>query len=165
MFDTSSAIKTLVNKVFYRADSTSFELIRFVLDKYGYPTYKKLGFPTSDLHVLIMHTTTYDNAWSNYILNKLEQLNATCDYPEKSQLLFLIDRQRIRQGKKSLAGLSGGSRRYFTIEDIKKVDSIRFSYNLLRLKDENYPGDSLPDNYQPQPYPANYFCGKKYRID
>ena len=155
--------KEIFDTLFSKIDDNTFEFVKWVLDNYQFPSSYKLGFYPKGFMRLIMHTTDKNNEQGKYLFSKLEGLNKQCNFPEKSKILFLKDRQYLYNNKKSLCGLMGhGSQ--FEIEHIDDADSIRFSYNQIRLK-EFFANDSLPKEYKPIPYPDNYFCLKKYHIE
>lgn len=144
-----------------RIDSTSNDLLTSLLNKYGFPTYEKLGFTNSFyFNLLASHTSDY----KKNIIDKLKDLNKSCEYPYKSDILYYMDRNTSIRGY-TLAGLYGLDR-FIRLPNINIVDSIRFEYNQLRIKEDAYKnGDIVPDNYSPLKYPANYFCSDKYKFD
>ncbi len=151
----SSAYKTI--------DDSTFRFLKNVFENYGFPTFHKLGFFPAAINIMILHVTAYKNENATYVLQKLEEFNKYCDY-NKFDILMLKDRQMYINEKKNTAGLFGSGERYLYIKDVGKVDSIRFEYNCVRLKDEaDTWGGKLPDNYKPRPYPINYFCLEKYK--
>lgn len=153
--------KRLIDKV----DDSTARFVQWVLDKYGFPTYRQLNFYPHGLWVEILHVTAHRNASATHVLNRLTDLSNKCKF-RKSQVLFLKDRQKYLNEKKSYCGLVGAGDRYLYIEDVSKADSIRVVYNQLRLNEEAVSWNGkLPPGYKPRPYPKNYFCLKKYNID
>jgi len=152
-----SVLDTLITTV----DDSTFEFVKYILENYQYPTQHQLGFFPMYFNVFLMHVTAEDNENSRYIFKKLEELNKTCNLPDKSRILFYKERQ-MWEHDKGYCGLWGGLNK---IENINKADSIRFLYNQVRLK-EQVAGRKqiLPKEYNPTPYPKNYFCLKKYQI-
>jgi hypothetical protein len=151
----------LVEKV----DDSTARFVKWVLDKYGFPTYRQLNFYPRGFWVEILHVTAHRNANATYVLNRLAELSNKCSF-RKSQVLFLKDRQKYYHDRKSYCGLIGAGDRYLYIDDISKADSIRFANNFLRLKEEAASWNGkLPPGYKPRPYPKNYFCLKKYNIE
>lgn len=144
-----------------RIDSSSTDLLLSILNSYGYPSYNKLGFSNSFyFNLLAMHTSD----WKRNIIARLEKLNVNCDYPYKSDILFYMDRNCSVKGY-TIAGLYGPDR-FIKIPNINTVDSIRFEFNQLRIKEDSYKnGEIVPSNYIPHKYPDNYFCSKKYQFD
>lgn len=48
--------------------------------------------------------------------------------------------------------------------EINGLDKNRFNYNLLRLKEQAaIEKRTLPNGYKEELYPANYFCGHKFK--
>jgi tetratricopeptide (TPR) repeat protein len=157
--------KNLIDSMYYRVDSNTFEFIKFVFARYGYPTFSKLGFAPYAFTAMLLHATAHSNEWGEFIFQKLDSLNRVCKFPDKSQILFFKDRQQLIRTGKAKYGLLGDKGRYLSIAEIDKVDSIRFKHNLLRVKEENAEVNQLPANYKPIPYPPNYFCLKKYHLN
>ena len=158
-----------------RVDSVNSEFILWFLEKYQFPNEYKLGFYPSGFIALLLHITAYDNKGSRALFSKLEYLNKTCNFPQKSIVLYLKDRQKLYKENKSCCGLTGyDAIRYTSIENVNIADSIRFTYNQIRLKEELTQNDTASKNtlnelirrgYKPVPYPNNYFCLKKYHFE
>ena len=167
--DSFTAIrKEIYDRLVYDVDSTTFTFVKWVLDTIGFPSYTKLGFVPEGFVAELLHITAYGKSdWDNYLYPKLTALNALGDYALKSQILFFKDRQSTYNGRKTLTGAFGERNRYGDIVNIKAADSIRFQYNLLRIKDEapSYPSSTVPAAYSAGRYPNNYFCLKKYGLD
>ncbi len=158
--------KSLIDSIFQKVDDSTFRFLKWVFRKYEFPTFHELGFFPMGIMPMILHVTDYRNENATYIFNKLREFSNKCEF-QRSSLLFLMDRQKYNNDKKSYCGLIGAGQRFLNIEDISKADSIRFAYNQLRLKEEAAYWDGklkLPPDYKPRPYPKNYFCLKKYEI-
>lgn len=152
-------------------DSVSYLHTMAVLEIYkGIPTFKKVGFPYALNNYVIIHVVRYP-VMGKHLLDKLKQLNSNCEPISKRDILFFEDVRKTsleydyatQKAGKSFAGLYGYDR-YNNIEDLKKVDSIRFAHNLYRLQEDVIAPDTLPKGYVPAPYPKNYFCLEKYQI-
>jgi tetratricopeptide (TPR) repeat protein len=165
--DTSAPLckRAFIDSMYSKVDRSTYHFLMWVFNNYRFPTFHQLGFYPVGISAFILHVTAYRNTHATAILNKLEELSRTCDY-QKSDVLFLKDRQKYYNDRKSYCGLIGSGQRYLKIEDISKADSIRFEYNLVRLKEEAamWSGE-LPKEYKPRPYPEHYFCLKKYQIE
>ncbi|HXS35581.1 MAG TPA: hypothetical protein VN721_02685 [Flavipsychrobacter sp.] len=166
--------KAFIDTMSIRVDSNTFEFVKQVLEKYKYPIAYNLGFYPSGFMGLLLHITAVDNARSRNLFAILEELNRTCNFPQKSIILFLKDRQKLYNEHNSCCGLFGGINRYSDIVDVNKADSIRLSYNQLRLKEETSRDDTTSirnrselrsKGYKPKPYPKKYFCIEKYHFD
>jgi hypothetical protein len=173
LFDSALTIKKVIDTLYNKVDSSTFEFVKEVLEKYQYPTENKLQFYPSGFMVFLLHLTSVDDERSKYIIKKLDELNETCDLPRKSIILALIDRQKLYATGKSCCGVAGYNR-YASIADLTKVDSIRFSYNQIRLAEELSGSDSTSvkslrelksRGYKKRPYPKNYFCNEKYHFN
>jgi tetratricopeptide (TPR) repeat protein len=150
------------------ADSANYRMEMNILRKYGWPTFKKVGFYNAmDLRVL-MHNVRYPG-YGRKLLDTLYVLGSICEGIRRSTVLKLEDNRVLNGGEpglgegKNLVGFWGRNR-YNIIYDISKADSIRLANNHVRLKEDVPPGESLPKDYKPIPYPKNYFCLKKYQI-
>ncbi|MBS1584823.1 MAG: hypothetical protein JSS82_04695 [Bacteroidetes bacterium] len=156
---------SIKQRLIEKVDDSTARFVKWVLDKYGFPTYRQLNFYPRGFWVEILHVTAHRNANAARVLTKLTALSDECRF-RKSQVLFLKDRQKYYNDKKSYCGLTGPGDRYLYIEDISKADSIRLANNHVRLKEEATSWNGkLPPGYKPRPYPKNYFCLKKYNID
>ena len=144
------------------ADAHDFKFVRSFIETYGrLPSPYKLGFNPS-FFVYLLHITANDNENSKYLFELLNTMNESCTFPCKSLLIFMIDRQQYGKSRKTFCGTFGPDR-FRTIEDVSKADSIRFRYNLLRIKEDATPAE-IPPGYKPSAYPSNYFCLKKYGL-
>ena len=161
----SDSLKDIfINIACNRVDSINYSFLMDVLHQYGIPWYNKVNFGFNYV-LFALHITAEDDEHSRLLLQYLRDLNNSCDYILKSQILFFMERQKFFHNQKTRAGLLGRKNKYIAIEDIHKADSIRFSYNQIRIKEEASPRDSIPKEYKPIPYPKNYFCLKKYHFD
>lgn len=155
---------SIAKRIMQKVDDSTFRFLKWVFQKYGFPTYHQLGFYPRGMSAMILHVTASRPEQATCIINKLKEFSDQCKY-QRSSLLFLMDRRKYYYDKKSYCGLIGAGQRYLYIEDIGKADSIRFAYNQVRLKEEAASwGGELPPGYKPRPYPKNYFCLKKYEI-
>lgn len=127
LFDSALTIKKVIDTLYNKVDSSTFEFVKEVLEKYQYPTENKLQFYPSGFMVFLLHLTAVDDERSKYIIKKLDELNETCDLSRKSIILALIDRQKLYATGKSCCGVAGYNR-YASIADLTKVDSIRFKF-------------------------------------
>jgi len=165
--------RAFIDTLSLRVDSATFEFTMWVLNNYGFPSEHELGFYPSGFLGLLLHIAAQDNNHSKAVLQKLDELNAACKFPQKSTILFLKDRQKLYTTGKGYCGVAGYNR-YAAIEDVTKADSIRLANNQVRLQDEVFRSDSISvknrtmlynKGYKPKPYPKNYFCLKKYHLD
>jgi hypothetical protein len=171
IFYGSREKKAFIDTLSRRVDSSSYDFVNWVLDKYKYPSELSLGFYPAGFMSLILHITALNNSRSDSLLSKLRNLNSTCDFTQKSVILFLEERQKLYNTAKTCCGLVGGINRYKNIEYINKADSIRLLNNRLRIKEELLEYNSSTDRdeinkkgYDPKPYPPNYFCDNKYKF-
>ncbi len=160
--DTNAQKRELLNILFDRTDSNTFEFVRYVLERYKFPTFQRLHFYPNGFMGMILHMAAYNNEWSEYLYSRLAELNTQCEFPQKSQILFLRERYARRNGGITKAGVMVGDNRFMNVADITKADSIRLQHNMLRIQEERRPGEEVSKNYVPMPYPKNYFCLKKY---
>lgn len=174
IYDGTPEKKAFIDTLTERVDSITSEFVNSILDKYGYPSADELGFYPSGIMGLILHITASDNEMSRKLFIKLSKLNEQCNFPQKSTILFLKDRQKYYKERKDCCGLIGSTERYQSIENINEADSIRFLYNQIRLKEEVSGNDSTSiknrqqldaRGYKPTPYPKNYFCNEKYHFE
>jgi len=158
--DTTYCRQRLLTSIEQNIDKGTFHFLKWVFDNYQYPTFEQVGFDMN-LWAMVLHVTAYENHDADYVLKKLTELNKSGSFPERSQILFLKDRQEYQNHRTSEAGAF--CQYYNSIRYGNKADSIRYEYNLVSLKDEaNKYRKALPAGYSPQPYPQNYFCLKKY---
>ena len=93
------------------------------------------------------------------VLDVLYEANSMyiCD---KSFIAMFIDRRLIwHKNQKQNTGTWNKAKAFNPINDIQKIDSLRFSFNLLNLNDYgNLMNLELPEDYRKTDYPSNYFC-------
>jgi hypothetical protein len=163
--DSLQKYQNVIRSLMYRRiDSLNFLFLIDVIHKYGYPSYQKVGFYSNFIY-MVMHVAAYPDKMGTEILREIDSLVNSGDFVEKSNLLVFIDRNSLNSTGKTLAG-TYGRKRFELIKDIKSVDSIRFKYNMLRLKEDAEDGGDgpTPKGYVAIPYPAQYFCSSKYNI-
>ena len=159
----------IILSLFHLADSNNYMLQMKIFRKFGWPTYQKVGFYNAVSPGGLMHNVRYPG-FGRHLLDTLYHFGSRCEGILKSKVLKLEDNRVYHGGEvsmgsgKNLIGFTGRDR-YNLIYDIKKADSIRLANNHVRLKEDVPPGETLPKEYRPVPYPKNYFCMKKYQLE
>ncbi|HYD20198.1 MAG TPA: tetratricopeptide repeat protein [Flavipsychrobacter sp.] len=158
----------IILSLFHLADSNNYVLQMKIFRKFGWPSYNKVGFFNAMDVRGLMHNVRYPG-FGRHLLDTLYVFGRNCEGIRTSKVLKLEDNRIFHGGDlvkgsgKNLIGFSGADR-YNRIYNLKNADSIRLAYNMLRLKEDVPPGETLPKDYKPIPYPKNYFCLKKYQL-
>ncbi len=164
--DGISRLFTNSDSLYSIADSINYVQVNELLNTYGIFTYKTHGVSFNKLHLFLLHHSVYSKAQFEEIKDLLD-LAISLGVYEKSSLARLIDRRR--SWVDSLPQLYGAFTNYLdkfmTIENLEKVDSMRFTMNLLTLEHEALMNSrKLPEGYVSALYPKNYFCESRDEI-
>lgn len=145
--------------MFYLTDSSSLFKITEQINLHGYPSQLTHGFIGEKLMVFFMHSSMYSKEMYDKINTILIRANLSC-LCKKSSITMLNDRRlEWYYEKKQIAGTWNYGGEFNPIENLEKVDSIRFNYNLLTLFDYGRSsGRTMPKGYVKTDYPDNYFC-------
>lgn len=150
--------------MYHLVDSISFNRISKQLDLYGYPSQVTHGFIGNDIMVFFIHASMYSENQFDTIIDILSNANTNC-LCGKNMIALLTDR-RIDwyYDKKQKFGTWNSSGKFGEIEDLTKIDSLRFGFNLLTLFDYGkISARELPEGYKKTNYPENYFCNEKQK--
>lgn len=148
---------------YYLVDSANLYRVLFLVQEYGYPTEKTHGFNGNLFNIILAHAAMYSEDMYRRIIRLILGTH-TKGLSAKSFIPFLHDSRLIKVKKeKQKYGLWNEEDKFSPIENVKVVDSLRYKYNLLSLQDfarkMKFP---LPEGYEPQDYPENYFCNKEH---
>lgn len=144
--------------LFTTVDSIVFEAVVELIKAHGYPSQVTHGFNESYM-LFFLHSSMYSEEKYELIREHVKKQNEMC-LCKKGELALLADRRLDWiYKKKQVAGTWNYPGEFLPIEDLEKVDSIRFQHNLLNLRDwGRMTGRSRPEEYKPMDYPENYFC-------
>lgn len=144
--------------LFTTVDSVVFESVSELIKSHGYPSQTTHGFNESYM-LFFLHSSMYSEEKYELIRQYVKKQNEMC-LCKKGELALLADRRLDWfYSKKQVAGTWNFPGEFLPIQELDKVDSIRFEYNLLNLQDwGRMTGRSRPEGYKAMEYPENYFC-------
>lgn len=147
---------------YYFVDSSNLYRVLFLVQEYGFPAEKTHGFNGNSFNMVLLHAAMYSEDMYRRIIRLI--LNAhDKGLSDKSFIPLLHDRRLMWVKKeKQKYGSWNSDDKFSPIENVKIVDSLRYNYNLLSLQDfAKKMKLPLPEGYEPQGYPKNYFCTKE----
>ena len=147
-------------------DSINFDRLKKLIDEKGYPDYQKHGFEDPQAaYLVLVHATRYDEKMYKEVMSILKTANEEGNI-RGYQIAQMIDERtsNILKAEQILGTWNNyGAKEFKPIAQPQSVDSLRFEYNLLRLKEQaKLENRQLPQGYLPIPYPEDYFCGYEF---
>jgi len=147
------------DSIYHLVDSINLYTLKRLISKYGLPSVSSQGFHFNEIMILLMHASMYSEVMFDEVLKILYKANE--EYLiDKGFIAIFIDRRLIWHNKeKQMIGTWNYSKVFNSINDLKVVDSLRFTFNLLNLHDySKLTNLELPQNYVKSDYPSGYFC-------
>jgi len=150
-------------ETYTQLDSINFYRLKKLIDEKGYPSYQTHGFEDTQVaYLMFIHASRYGEKMYNEIMDLMKEAKADCNM-RGSQIAQIIDSRmgNILKSEQKLGTWNMYRAKEFKpIAQPELVDSLRFEYNLLRLKEQaTQENRQLPTTYRLFPYPENYFCG------
>ncbi len=154
------------DETYAQLDSINFYRLKKIIEEKGFPDYQKHGFEDTQVAFLVLlHATRYSEKMYDEVIEIMEMASKT-DNIRRSQIAQMKDgRMNNFLKSKQILGTSNNYRaeEFKPIAQPEIVDSLRFEYNLLRLKEQaDKENRKLPEGYHVFPYPENYFCGYEF---
>jgi len=153
-------------ETFAQLDSVNFYRLKKLIDVKGYPSYQTHGFEDTQVaYLMFIHASRYGEKMYNEIMDLMKGAKADCNM-RGSQIAHIID---SRMGNILKSEQMFGTWNMYRAPEFKPiaqpelVDSLRFEYNLLRLKEQAVQEKrQLPTGYRQFSYPQDYFCGYEF---
>ena len=153
------------DSTFYELDSINYNRIKELVDKYGFPEVEKHGFDGYfGVYLVYIHASRYTEEMYQEILDVLNSANENFAFRKSIIAQFIDSRETFHHKRPQIYGRANyyKAKEFREIADIETIDSRRFNYNLLRLKEQAViEKRTLPEGYIETEYPENYFCGYK----
>lgn len=153
-------------ETFAQLDSINFYRLKKLIEEKGYPNYQTHGFEDTQVTKLVLiHVARYSGKMYNEVMTILESGRENCNVSGSLIAQLIDDRRSITLKSKQLLGKVNNYRaeEFKPIAQPELVDSIRFEYNLLRLKEQAVREKrQLPSGYHLFSYPQDYFCGYEF---
>jgi len=147
-----------LKKVFHHIDSANFYELKTLIEKYGFPNFHDHGFTDDAAWTILLHASVTSDTLYHQVLIVLEKAQEK-GLVKKSRIALIIDRHRTWvENKKELFG-EWMPQYDPPIDDILKIDVLRFQYNLLTFGDKcRWNHFKIPTAYKEASYPTHYFC-------
>jgi len=155
------------DSIYQQLDSINYFRVKSLIEKYGYPNIETHGFGGNQgVYLVLLHASMYSEEMYQEILIILNKAIEDFSYT-KSALAQFKDRREVWYHKQpQIYGRwnSYGAKEFKEFRELKKIDSRRFDYNLLRLQEQAViENRTLPIGYKKESYPEKYFCGYTFR--
>ena len=118
------------------------------------------------VYLVLLHASMYSEEMYQEILVILNKAIEEFSYTKSALAQFKDRREAWYHEQPQIYGRwnSYGAKEFREFRELKKIDSSRFDYNLLRLEEQAMiENRTLPVGYKKESYPEEYFCGYTFK--